>query len=140
MPITVIAPRGELTAEGERDILPRLTVALLAASGATGNAFLSKIIGGTVHVLPTENVYAGGAHSRLVMVELKLPDIGLADVAARADFIARATEIVADLTVEDHSSDDTWVNIMNALDGGWGIGGRQFRSADLIAAITAAAD
>ncbi|KXO93110.1 hypothetical protein AXK58_14715 [Tsukamurella tyrosinosolvens] len=101
---------------------------------------LSKIIGGTVHVLPTENVYAGAAHSRLVMVELKLPDIGLADVAARADFIARATEIVADLTVEDHSSDDTWVNIMNAPDGGWGIGGRQFRSADLIAAITAAAD
>ena len=91
MPITVTAPEGVLTAAGEREILPRLSAALIEASGATGNSFFNAIVGGTVHILPIDRIYAGGANRPVVMVELKLPNIGLATNEAREAFITAAT-------------------------------------------------
>ena len=119
MPITVTAPEGVLTAAGEREILPRLSAALIEASGATGNSFFTAIVGGTINVLPNHRVYAGGANRPVVMVELKLPDIGLASIEARAAFITAAARIVADLCVPGHRPENTWINILNAPDGGW---------------------
>lgn len=137
MPITVTAPRGELTPAGEREILPLLTQALLKASGAAGNRFFTSIIGGSVHLLDEKDIYAGGGNRPLVLVELKLPDIGLPDPASRAAFIGAATEIVDKLTVDGHDREDTWVNILNAPPGGWGIGGRAYTGDDLVAAASA---
>ncbi len=139
MPITVTAPRGVLTPAGEREILPQLTAALIEASGATGNSFFTSIVGGTVHVLAPQDIYAGGANRPVVMVELKLPDIGLGTLEARAAFIAAATEIVDRLTVEGHDPDDTWVNILNAPSGGWGIAGVAYTGEDLLKAAAVAA-
>jgi hypothetical protein len=68
--------------------------------------------------------------------ELKLPNIGLADQAARAAFVTAATDIVADLAEPEHRRDDTWVNILNAPDGGWGLGGKGYTDDALIVAIT----
>lgn len=84
------------------------------------------------------DVYAGGVNRPVVMVELKLPNIGLADQAARAAFITAATDIVADLAGPEHRRDDTWVNILNAPDGAWGLGGKAYTGDALIAAITEA--
>ncbi|MDX8467632.1 hypothetical protein RFM26_18225 [Mesorhizobium sp. VK23B] len=139
MPITITAPEGVLTAAGEREILPRLSAALIEASGATGNSFFTAIVGGTVNVLPLQRIYAGGTNRPVVMVELKLPNIGLASVEAREAFIAAAAGIVADLCVPGHRPENTWINILNAPDGGWGIGGRQYSGDALIAAAMAAA-
>jgi phenylpyruvate tautomerase PptA (4-oxalocrotonate tautomerase family) len=139
MPITVTAPEGVLTQAGEKEILPRLSAALIEASGATGNSFFTPIVGGTVHVLPADRIYAGGANRPVVMVELKLPNIGLASVEARGAFIAAAAAIVADLSAPDHKPENTWINIVNAPDGAWGIGGQQYTGDALIAAATAAA-
>jgi len=97
MPITVTAPRGVLTPSGEREILPRLSAALIEASGATGNAFFTSIVGGTVHILPSQDIFAGGANRPVVMVELKLPNIGLGSLEARNAFITAAAGIVAEL-------------------------------------------
>jgi phenylpyruvate tautomerase PptA (4-oxalocrotonate tautomerase family) len=138
MPITVTAPRGVLTDSGERDILPLLTTALVEASELAGNAYFTSLVGGTVHILEPERVYGGGVNRPLVMVELKLPNIGLPTLEARAAFIAAATQIVGQLTVAGHDADDTWVNILNAPDGAWGIGGRAYSGDDLIAAVAAA--
>lgn len=135
MPITVTAPRGVLTASGEREILPRLTAALIEASDLTGNAFFTAVVGGTVHILPAEDIYAGGVNRPLVLVELKLPSIGLPTLAARAGFITAATTVVEDLTVPGHDRRDIWVNILNAPDGGWGLGGVTYTGDDLIAAV-----
>ncbi|MEU6585231.1 hypothetical protein [Nocardia sp. NPDC046763] len=140
MPITVTAPRGVLTARGEREILPALTAALAEVSGGAGNDFFTGIIGGSVHLLPPEDIYAGGENQPIVMVELKLPNIGLPDPDARAAFITAATDIVAGLTAAGHRREDIWVNILNALDGAWGIGGRAYTGEALIAAVTAAAN
>ncbi|MER9304552.1 hypothetical protein NKJ06_01265 [Mesorhizobium sp. M0293] len=139
MPITVTAPEGVLTPAGEREILPRLSAALIEASGATGNSFFTAIVGGTVHILPLHRIYAGGANRPVVMVELKLPNIGLGSVEARKDFIIAAAAIVADLCVPEHRPENTWINIVNAPDGGWGIGSRQYSGEALIAAATAVA-
>jgi phenylpyruvate tautomerase PptA (4-oxalocrotonate tautomerase family) len=133
MPITVTAPSGELTAIGEREILPRLTHALLEATGAVGNGFLTSIVGGTVHVLDADRIYAGGINRPVVMVELKLPSVALSSPDTRSSFIAAATEIVDALTVDGHDRRDTWVNILHAPDRGWGIGGRAYSDADLLA-------
>jgi hypothetical protein len=125
MPITVTAPRGVLTPVGERQILPQLTAALVEASGQTGNAAFTALVGGTVHVLDPADIYAGGANRPVVLVELKLPDVGLGTADARSAFIAAATDVVDALTVDMHARADTWVNILNASSGGWGIGGKQ---------------
>ena len=139
MPITVTAPRGTLTPAGERDILPRLTAALIEASGQTGNSFFTPLVGGTVQILEPEQVYAGGVNRPLVLLELKLPDIGLADPDARAAFIAAATDIVRALALPGHRDEDIWVNILNARDGAWGVGGRTLTNDDLVAGIMGAA-
>jgi hypothetical protein len=139
MPITVTAPRGTLTLEGEREILPRLSGALIDVSGQTGNTYFTSLVGGSVQLLDPEDVYAGGVNRPVVMVELKLPDVGLADQPSRESFIAVATEIVRELTVAGHADRDIWVNILNARDGAWGIGGRALTNEDLVAEITAAA-
>jgi len=136
MPITVTAPRGVLTPAGERQILPRLTAALIDVSGLTGNDSFAAMVGGTVHILDPADVYAGGANRPVVMVELKLPDIGLPTVEARAAFITAATAIVEELTVTGHRPEDTWINILNAPTGAWGIGGTAYTGEALVAAIS----
>ena len=138
MPITVTAPRGTLTPAGEREVLPRLTAALIEISGVTGNTFFTPIVGGTVHLLDPRDVYAGGANRPVVMIELKLPNIGLPTVEARAAFITAATDVVADLSVPGHDREDIWVNILNAPDGAWGIAGRAYIGDALVAATRAA--
>lgn len=75
----------------------------------------------------------------VVMVELKLPNIGLGSLEARRAFITAAVAIVADLCVPGHRPENTWINIVNAPDGGWGIGDKQYTGEALIAAATAAA-
>ncbi len=139
MPITVTAPRGVLTPAGERAILPRLTAELARVSGLTGNAAFLAMIGGTVHVLEPGRVYGGGENRPLVMVKLKLPDIGLGSVEQRAAFVAAATNVVDELAVQGHRREDTWVNVLNAPEGGWGLGGRAYTGQDLVAAISATA-
>lgn len=139
MPITVTAPRGALTPAGLSQVLPRLTAALIEIGGVTGNSFFTPIVGGTVHVLDPGDVYAGGVNRPVVMVELKLPNIGLHTVEARAAFITAATDIVTELAAPDHAREDTWVNILNAPDGAWGIGGRAYTGDALIAATAEAA-
>jgi phenylpyruvate tautomerase PptA (4-oxalocrotonate tautomerase family) len=136
MPITVTAPRGVLSATGEREILPRLTEDLARVSGMSGHAGFVSMIGGTVHVLEAENIYAGGVNRPVVMVELKLPNIGLGSVRARAEFIAAATDTVAGFTAAEHSRADIWVNIVNAPDGGWGIAGHAYTGDALIEALS----
>ena len=137
MPITVTAPRGALTSAGEREVLPRLTADLARVNGQSDNPQFIALIGGSVHVLDPEDVYAGGANRPLVMVELKLPNIGLASVEARAAFIAAATDTVAALTTPGHQRTDIWVNILNAPDGAWGIAGHAYTNEALVAALTA---
>jgi len=139
MPITVTAPEGVLTANGRQQILPLLSRAAIEISGATGNSFFTPMVGGHVEIVDPGDVYAGGANRPVVVVKFELPNIGLGRVEQRAEFIKQATEIVAQCAVPWHEPANTWVNIFNAPDGGWGVAGRAYTGDDLIAEITAAA-
>ncbi len=134
MPITVTTSVGHLTERGEEEILPALTEILLEVTGATDNAFLRSIVGGTVQLVEPRRLYGGGTQRPLVLVELKLPLVALSDVETRAAFIEAATDVVDALTVDGHRREDTWVNILHAPDGGWGIGGRAYTGEQLLAA------
>src|SRR4051794_84528 len=109
MPITVTAPRDVLTAAGTREVLPRLTAALADATDSSDRPEIVATIGGTVHQLDPADIYAGGRPRPLVLVEVKLPAVALTTLERRARFIAAATAIVADSTVEGHEDADTWV-------------------------------
>lgn len=137
MPITVTAPRGALTSAGEREVLPRLTADLARVNGQSDNPQFIGLIGGSVHVLDPEDIYAGGTNRPLIMVELKLPNIGLASIEARAAFVSAATDTVAALTTPGHQRTDIWVNILNAPDGAWGIAGHAYTNDALVAALSA---
>jgi hypothetical protein len=102
MPITVTTPRDVLTESGVREILPRLTATRIEVSGLSGNRFFAGLVGGTMRQLDPANVYAGGENRPVVMMELKLPDVGLPTVELRTAFIRAATGVVAALTRADH--------------------------------------
>ncbi|AXE23425.1 hypothetical protein C0216_08060 [Streptomyces globosus] len=139
MPIAVIASTGALTPAGEREIIPQLSHALIEVSGLTGNTFFTPMVAGVLHVLDPEHVYAGGVNRSLVLIELKLPDIGLASVEARAAFIEKATDIAYRLMTPGHERDDIRINIVNAPDGGWGMGGHAYTGERLGEAVARAA-
>ncbi|MEU2035851.1 hypothetical protein [Nocardia amamiensis] len=140
MPITVLSPRGVLTESGEQQLVPQLIEALIEISGLTGNSFFTPVVGGHLHILEPEHVYAGGVRRPVLLIELKLPGIGLPAPQDRASFITTATAIAAKHTAPGHSRDDIWVNISYAADGGWGLGGVAYTDEALIAAIQAAAE
>ena len=50
-----------------------------------------------------------------------------------------ATAIVRATARPGHRDEDTWINILNARDGAWGVGGRMLTNDDLVAGIMAAA-
>ncbi|WP_226962358.1 tautomerase family protein [Streptomyces sp. C8S0] len=58
---------------------------------------------------------------------------------ARAAFIERATDIAYKLMTPGHDRDDIRINIVNAPDGGWGMGGHAYTGERLTEAITRAA-
>jgi phenylpyruvate tautomerase PptA (4-oxalocrotonate tautomerase family) len=135
MPITVTAPAGVLTHDGERAVIPRLTHAVLDISGGIGNDFFTSLIGGILNILPPTTIYGGGVNRPIVIVELKLPNIGLPSLDNRREFIDAATRIVAESTRPDHDPKNIWVNVINAPDGGWGIAGQAYTGDELINSI-----
>ncbi|MCP2317133.1 Tautomerase enzyme [Nocardia amikacinitolerans] len=138
MPFTVIAPRGVLTETGETQLLPQLVEALIETSGLTGNTFFTPVVGAHLHILEPDHVYTGGKNRPVLLIELKLPGIGLPTVSDRASFITTVTAIAAEHTVPGHPLDDIWVNISYAADGGWGIAGVAYTNDALVTAITSA--
>jgi len=140
MPITVTAPHGVLTANGRQQVLPLLSRAAIEVSGAVGNSFFAPIVGGHVQIVEPGDVWAGGVNRPIVVVSFDMPNIGLGSVELRAAFVRAATDVVQQCAVPWHDPENTWVNIFNAPDGGWGIGGRAYTGDDLVKEITAAAE
>ncbi len=139
MPITVTVPEGLLSAEGEQRVLEQLTASLLKWNGLTGNAFMTPNVGGSIHVLPKERIFAGGKPEELVLIELKLPAFGLASQEQKQGFVAEATAIIDEATNGSHPKALTWVNVTYAADGSWGIGGHAYTNAEFGEAVAGAA-
>ncbi|PPJ46609.1 Tautomerase enzyme [Rhizobium sp. KAs_5_22] len=138
MPITLTVPEGLLSAQAQADAFSSLTDALLEVSGLTGNTFMAANIVGSINVLPSENIRAGGKVAAAAFVELKLPEIALATPEAKRAFIEKATDIVEKAAGGRLKREHIWSNIVYAPEGAWGIAGRSYDNASLVEAIVGA--
>jgi phenylpyruvate tautomerase PptA (4-oxalocrotonate tautomerase family) len=124
--IDVYAPQGLLPAGSERPLARALTEALLEAEGAPlADPYLENTAA-YLHELPPAAVHTAGTdRARTVRVQVLTPP-GVLDRAAQQRFVARATEIVADISGDPTQAGRTWVFLTEAAEGGWGISGFAF--------------
>ena len=139
MPISIQITRGLLTPDGQRDIFPRVARALLDAHGLQDNPFMRQNVIG--HLVVTEEAlsFAGGKAGSLAVIEVKVPSVTFRDRKSQEDFVAAVTNIVDEFKAGTHPRSRTFVNVVYAVDGPWGIGGRAYTNEDLGAAIAASA-
>ncbi len=131
MPITVTATAGILDEFAEKQIVPRLSEALLARNGMTGNAFMTPIVVGSVHIMPEGRIYAGGRAEKAIFVELKVPSVTFGTQEQRQGFVYDVNRIFDDLTRGRYPKDKTFINITYAVDGSWGVADKAWTNAEL---------
>ncbi len=121
--IDVFVPRGLLPEGSERRLARALTEALLDAEGAPlADPYLENTAA-YVHELPASAVHTAGTdQARTVRIQVLTPP-GVLDRAAQRQLVARATEIVAEVTGDPDQAGRTWVFLTEAAEGGWGISG-----------------
>lgn len=139
MPISIQVTRGLLTPDGERTIVGRIARALLEAHGLQDNAFMRDNVVGHVVITSEDDSYVGAGPGSLAVIEVKVPAVAFRDRASQQAFVAEATRVVQELSAGDHSPARTFVNVVHAVDGTWGIAGRAFTNEELGAAIAGAA-
>ena len=140
MPLLIQVTKNLLTAEGERDVLPRMAAALLKAHGLKGNAFMEPIVIGHLDIYHEEHCYVGDKPQSLAVIEVKVPSITFPNQDVKNAFVEEATDIIHSLRAGSHPKERTFVNVVYALDGTWGIGGKAFTNAELGPAIQAGAN
>ena len=138
MPLLVQVSKGLLTAQGEKDILPKLTESVLRLHGLTGNSFMTPNVVGHVVVSEQSSCYAGGKPQSLAVVEFMGPPITFGNPEIRAAFIKEATDLIDSLRAGPHPRERTYVIVKHAIEGGWGIAGKAYTSEDLGKAIASA--
>lgn len=136
MPITVIATEGVLSAKAEKEVFAKLTESFLKLHNLSGNAFMTPNVIGEVSIVPKGKSFSGGKPGDLVIIELKVPSFALSSPEQKEAFIGEATEIVETATGGKHPRDRIFVNMIYAVDGLWGIGGKAYTNAELGEAVS----
>ena len=139
MPISVQVTRGLLTAQGERQILPRLSQALLEVHGLADNPFMQRSVIAQLHVGEESSACVAGKSQSLAVIEVKVPSVTFRDRAVQQRFVEAATNAVDELKAGSHPKERTFVSVSYAVDGAWGIAGKAYSNDDLGQAIAAAA-
>jgi phenylpyruvate tautomerase PptA (4-oxalocrotonate tautomerase family) len=136
MPINVHATEGILNTEAEKTVFSELTNLFLRLHQLEGNQFITPNVIGEVRRIPAEQSYAGGKRAGIVIIELKVPSFALTEPNQREVFIEEATDIVQRASGGRQPKERIWVNMVYAIDGFWGIGGKSYTNDQLIAAVS----
>ena len=136
--IDIVASEGTFPESSEAALLERATSCLLQWEKTTGIPIATANTAAYLDVLPRARVTAGGKPDRVVRVQVLTPT-GTLSQEQRAGITAGLTAIVAELAGEPSVGERTWVLFHEAVDGGWGIGGRAYTNADLGEAVRASA-
>jgi phenylpyruvate tautomerase PptA (4-oxalocrotonate tautomerase family) len=138
MPISVQVTRGLLSAQGEREIVGRITRALLEAHGLADNDFMRENVVGHLVVADSAASFVAGQPQSLAVVEVKVPAVAFRDRAVQQRFVAAATDAIDELKAGAHPRSRTYVNVSYAVDGAWGIAGKAYSNEELGEAIARA--
>jgi phenylpyruvate tautomerase PptA (4-oxalocrotonate tautomerase family) len=138
MPITVVATDGIFSAAAEKTMFAELTASFLRHHDLAGNAFITPNVIGEISTVPKGRSFAGGTSNDIVVVELKVPSFALASPAQKAGFIKEATDIAFKAAEGRHPRERIFVNMVYAVDGLWGIGGKAYTNAELGDAVSRA--
>lgn len=136
MPITVQATEGVFTEQAEREVFANLTASFLKLHHLAGNGFMTPNVIGEIVTIPQGKSFSGGKPENIVIVELKVPSFALATAEQKQAFIAEATDIVHSGSGKKHPKDRTYVNMVYAVDGLWGIAGKAYTNAQLGEAVS----
>ena len=139
MPITVIATEGVLSELQQQQVFAEITDVFLRLHGLSSNAFMTPNVIGEVNVVPRGRSFSGGRPNDIVVIELKVPSFVLSEPSQKAAFVAEATDAVVRATGGRHPKERIFVNMVYAVDGLWGIGGRAYTNAELGQAVQRAA-
>ena len=128
-----------LSPEARAGVFADLTAAFLKHHNLTGNAFLTPNVIGEVNEIPRDNSFAGGKRADIAIVELKVPSFAFASPEQKQAFIANATNTLVSASKGRLTPNCVWVNVVYAVDGLWGIGGRAYSNDDLLRSVSEAA-
>jgi phenylpyruvate tautomerase PptA (4-oxalocrotonate tautomerase family) len=139
MPISIQVTKGLLTAQGEREIHPRIGSELLKVHGLNGNRFMEQMVIGHLDIYPEEHSYVDGKAQSLAVIELKVPSSTFPTQEISDSFVQTVTDIVDSYKAGAHPKTRTFVNVTYAVPGAWGLAGKAYTNEALGAAIIASA-
>ncbi len=135
MPISIQVTEGLLSQKGEREVLSRISEALLNVHGLAGNRFMTPNVVGHLLINPESKSIVGGKAQSLAVVEVKVPAVTFPNQEVKQAFVGAVTDIIDRLKSGAHPRERTFVNVTYAVDGTWGIAGQAYSNADLGAAV-----
>lgn len=89
-----------------------------------------------VHEMPDGSVSNVESHSDYVRIQV-LTNAGALDREKQLAVVRQFTELVAEAAADPSLSERTWVQLTEAVDGGWGLWGHAYLNDELIAAARA---
>ena len=131
MPLTLTITEGVLPKGTEGATFARLCQAMLKWHGLTGNRAMTPNVVGSIHVLPKADTFAGLNQTSVAFIEWKVPSFAFANREIQLGYIAEATDIVHEASGGQQPKERIWCNVVHAVDGAWGIGGRAMTNEEL---------
>ncbi len=126
--IDVIAVAG--TFGDKRALTKDLTAALMRWEKVPPIALFRDNTAAFVHDLPADALANANGDNNYVRVQILTP-VGVLDREKKLGVTKEMTEIVAAAAGDPGLTDRTWVLITEAPDGGWGIDGHAYTSAEI---------
>ena len=134
MPLTLTLSDGVLPKGTEKQAFSRLSDAMLKWHGLTGNKFVTPMVIGHINVIDQAHTFSGSKESPVAFVEWKVPSFAFADRKVQLGYVEEATNIIHEMSGGKHPKNRVWVNILHAVDGGWGVNGAAMTNDELKAA------
>lgn len=131
MPLTLTVTEGVLPKGSEKSAIARLSETFMKWHGLTGNKFMTPNVIGTIHVLPRENTFSGSKEASVAFIEWKVPSFAFTSREVQIGYIEDATNIIHEMSGGKLPKDHVWVNVVHAVDGAWGIGGKAYTNDEL---------
>jgi len=136
MPLTLTLSEGVLAPGTEKDAFARLSEAMLRWHGLAGNKVMTPNVVGSIHLVPKEFTFSGAKEASVAFVEWKVPSFAFNTREVQEGFVAEATDIIHEMSGGALPRERIWVNVVHAVDGAWGIGGKAMTNAQLGEAIS----